>query len=77
MDPSRIIHQSVDLIHGDCAQGDLIMDTPNLSWEELKKFASNRDACRELVKAVRNGPAIHVDLTTRSVKMGIISVSRS
>ena len=36
MDESLMIHQAVKLIHVSRVSGDLLMDAPRYSWEELK-----------------------------------------
>ena len=69
MDPSRMAQQAVQLMHEDRSSGDLLTDAPDLTWDELVKFAANRDAWRTLVGTVRNGSRVHVDAhheTTRS-----------
>ena len=43
MEPSRMVHQ-VELMHRSRTAGDLLMDAPDSSWEELKSLAANRDA---------------------------------
>ena len=52
MDPSRMVHQAVKIMHGDRMSGDLLMDAPDYSWHGLKQFAANRDAWRKLVQTI-------------------------
>ena len=42
MDESRMVHKAVKLMHASRAPGDLLMDAPDYSWEELKRFASSK-----------------------------------
>ena len=61
MDPSRMIHQALKILHTSRAQV--------IYWWmrriiHLKKFASNRDACRSLVNAIK-GPRVHVVMQTQ------------
>ena len=65
MDPNRMVHQAVKVLHANRTPGDLLMDAPDFSWKELKQFSANRDAWRALVKTVRGGSRIHVDLKTQ------------
>ena len=65
MDPNRMVHQAMKVLHVNRTPGDLLMDAPDFSWKELKQFAANRDAWHALVKTVRGGSRIHVDLKTQ------------
>ena len=58
---SRMIHQAVHLLHGSRTPGNLLMDSPNYSWEELKKFAANRDAWSSLVNSIK-GPCVLITM---------------
>ena len=41
------------------------MDAPSFMWDELVKFAENRDAWRAMVKTVRSGSRVQVDIRSR------------
>ena len=53
MQPDRMIHKAVKILHENRAVGDLLMDAPDYSWRELKQLAANRDAWRSLVHSIR------------------------
>ena len=65
MDESRMVHKAGKLIHTSRTPGDLLMDAPDYTWEELKQLAANRDSWRNLslVNAIK-GPRVHIQLTT-------------
>ena len=62
MDESRMVHKAVKLIHASRTPGDLLMDAPDYTWEELKQLAANRDSWRSIVNAIK-GPRVHIQLT--------------
>ena len=39
MYPNRMVHQAVKLMHADRSEGDLLMNIPDLPWNELIKFS--------------------------------------
>ena len=61
MEPYRMIHQAVQLIHASRTPGDLLMDAPDYSWEELKMLAANRDTWRSLVNTIK-GPRVSITM---------------
>ena len=52
----RLIKQAVRHIHSHRSEGDLLMDTPDMSWEQLLRAAADRDAWRQRVRALRMTP---------------------
>ena len=44
--------------------GDILMDVPDYSWTELVQLAANRDACRQLVRSIRE-PRSHVTINAK------------
>ena len=52
----RLIKQAVRHIHSHRSEGDLLMDTPDVSWEQLQRAAADRDAWRQRVRALRMTP---------------------
>ena len=54
MHPARMLYRVVRYIHGSRKKGDLLMDAPDYSWEQLVRLAQNRDAWRSMVKSIRS-----------------------
>ena len=52
----RLVKQAVRHIHGHRSEGDLLMDAPDVSWEQLLSVAADRDAWRRRVRALRMTP---------------------
>ena len=52
----RLIKLAVRHIHSHRSEGDLLMDTPDMSWEQLLRAAADRDAWRQRVRALRMTP---------------------
>ena len=52
----RLVKQAVRQIHSHRSEGDLLMDTLDVSWEQLLRAAADRDAWRQRVRALRMTP---------------------
>ena len=61
-----MLHKAVQLLHTDRQEGDLLMDAPDYSWDELKMMAANRDAWRYLLVNSIRGPRLDIAMTVSS-----------
>ena len=58
-----MVYQDVKLMYDSRMPEHLMMTAPDYSWEEIIQFASNRDAWRQLVTAVKDYSNIVCTLT--------------
>ena len=61
MDPARMVHKTVQNMHENRVQGDLLMDSLSYSWPELVQLAANRNQWCNIVNALK-GPSVNVTL---------------
>ena len=57
----RLVRTAVEQIHSSRAEGNILMDVPECTWQDLLKAAGKRDAWKAKVKEIKKqaGPHIH------------------
>ena len=59
----------------DFTKGDLLDDAPEYSWDELVELANNRDVWRKMVKRLRRGDRVQIDMGPTTVAGADVAVS--
>ena len=49
----RLLKRALQHVHAHRKEGDILMDVPNLSWEELQKLAADKDVWKSMVRAIK------------------------